>query len=228
MKKIILLVAVAAFVFTSCEHETFSEVAPLSTFEKENLQDSLQPDQTETEPRSCETAFATGSDVESTCFIEDGFNRWGWTLGALPEGNYTFDLYAGAGQCDTDKGELVGLVSIDYTGGTASVTYRITNAGYSLTETHLYVGSEAYPTAKNGKTTVAPGKYGNQHNLDDATSDSYTVDGLSGDIYIIAHAVVCEGQEIDPNEPNDPIDPIEPIEPIEPAEPEEPAEEVFN
>ena len=142
-------------------------------------------------PDSCDTAFAKGTDEDSTCFIEDGFNRWGWTIGPLSEGNYTFDVYAGAGQCDTDKGELVGLVNVDYTGGSATVTYSITNDDYTLDETHLYIGSEPYPL-KDGVPTVAPGHYGHQNDLDNASSDSYTVNDLSGDIYVIAHGVVCK------------------------------------
>ncbi|MDO5971186.1 hypothetical protein Q4Q35_15360 [Flavivirga aquimarina] len=126
----------------------------------------------------CETAFAKGnSDNDSTCFIEDGFNRWGWTIGPLSEGEYTYDIYAGAGQCDTDKGALVGTADVKYDNGEVTVTYNIDDA-YTVSETHTYAGKNSYPT-KKGEDTVAPGQYTITPNL-------------SGDIYVIGHIVVCE------------------------------------
>ena len=158
-----------------------------------------------------ETAFAVKTkmvdgnkilDSEySTCFdkeiIEDvSFPRWGWTNGPISPGtSLTLDIYAGAGQCDLEKGTLVGELTVEYSGGTLKVNYEMTetsgftDALYTIYETHLYVGSEPYPT-KAKKYTVAPGQYGNQHDLNDATEDSYTITGLNGDIYFIAHAVV--------------------------------------
>jgi hypothetical protein len=43
----------------------------------------------------------------------------------------------------------------------------------------------------NGAYTVAPGQYSTIHgDLDDVTSNSYTITGLSGEIYVVAHATV--------------------------------------
>lgn len=145
-------------------------------------------------PMQCETAFAAG-DV---CFLDldlnsDGkgdFNRWGWTNGPLSEGSYAFDIYAGAGQCDIEKGTHVGTLSVVYGNGIATVTFDMF-AGYAMNETHLYVGNDILPKDK-GEYTVAPGQYPDIHEeLGGASSDSYTVEGLSGDIYVVAHAVVC-------------------------------------
>ncbi len=127
--------------------------------------------------KSCETAFARGTDG-ATCFIGNGFNRWGWTIGPLAEGDYTYEIYAGAGQCDIDKGALAGSVDISYSNGTVSVTYNI-DSSLNLEETHTYAGSQMFPTDKKGKATVAPGQYSIE-------------DDLSGEIYVIAHAVVCQ------------------------------------
>lgn len=139
----------------------------------------------------------------STCFDEEiipniSFNRWGWTNGPISEnsGEHTFDIYAGAGQCDLTKGTLVGQLTANYSNGTLTVTYTMTetsafnNTPYTLTETHLYVGSAPYPQLPNSKYTVAPGKYGNQNTHDNVTEYTYEIDGLSGDIYFVAHAVV--------------------------------------
>tara|TARA_E500000318_G_scaffold104327_1_gene110187 strand:+ start:845 stop:1927 length:1083 start_codon:yes stop_codon:yes gene_type:complete len=130
----------------------------------------------EEEPSGCETAFARGTNGE-TCFIGNGFNRWGWSIGPLADGTEeSYDVYAGAGQCDTSKGELVGTVDVSYIDGEVSVIYNIED-GYVATETHTYAGSTMFPL-DNGEPTVAPGQY-------------YIEENLSGDIYVIAHAVVC-------------------------------------
>ncbi len=129
----------------------------------------------------CETAFAIGNTTDgegddSTCFIEDSFNRWGWTIGPLNEGQFSYNVYAGAGQCDTSKGALVGTVDVSYFNGDVSVTYNINDA-YTLIETHTYAGNNPYPV-KGKKETVAPGQFKIEQNL-------------SGEIYVIAHSVVC-------------------------------------
>jgi hypothetical protein len=140
-----------------------------------------------------ETAFAYDNNGNATCFLDMGLgiNRWGWTNGGYAEGTYVLDLYAAAGQCDLSKGTLVGDVTIVYAAGVATVTYNVT-APYTLDDTHLYVGSASLParcTTKKGVTTctptVAPGQYPNT-----GGSASYTVTGLSGNINVVAHAVV--------------------------------------
>jgi len=144
-----------------------------------------------------ETAFAFGNSA-ATCFLnidEDGdgrddFNRWGWTNGPLSSGTYAFPIYAGAGQCNLSKGTLVGTLTVNYSGSTANVSYSI-NAPYYLTETHLYVGSEILARDVNGDFTVAPGQYPTIHDpVSSGSTDSYTVSGLNGSIYVVAHATV--------------------------------------
>jgi len=148
----------------------------------------------------CETAFAY-SDEYSTCFlqVEDefeqlegyNFNNWGWTNGPLSEGNYySFDIFAGAGQCDISKGTKVGVLSVDYSGGEATITYAM-DQGFSLSEVHLYAGNDPLP--KNGRDmyTVAPGQFPIVNENPDNLEHSVTIDDLSGKIYIVAHAVVC-------------------------------------
>ena len=130
----------------------------------------------------CDTAFAIGNDNDPyTCFIDDNViktKRWGWNIGPLAEGTIeTYDVYAGAGKCDTSKGAFVGTVDVSYIDGDVNVTYNIID-GYELRETHVYAGNAKNPTDKKGKLTVAPGQY-------------TIADDLSGEIYVIAHAVVC-------------------------------------
>ena len=150
-------------------------------------------------PQGCETAFAKLSS--STCFLNidenaDGFsdfNRWGWTSGPLSQGTYTFDIYSGAGQCDITKGTRTGTLTVVYSGSTVTVTYNLVS-GYQLKETHLYVGNEILPRNVNNLHTVAPGQYPYIHENLSSSTDTYTVTGVSGNIYVVAHAVTCSQQ----------------------------------
>ncbi|MCO4763490.1 MAG: hypothetical protein KC502_18380 [Myxococcales bacterium] len=147
---------------------------------------------------TCETAFARTADG-SNCFLDmdyngDGegdFNRWGWTLGPLTAGSYSFDIYGGAGQCDTTKGTLVGKLNVDYDGSTVTATFA-TLSGFAMNEVHLYAGSDPLPKDKDGDYTVAPGQYTVVTEFDsDKTSYSADVATAGGAVYVTAHAVVC-------------------------------------
>lgn len=145
---------------------------------------------------SCETVYAYGGDL-ATCFIDadfdgdgedDGISRWGWSNDISAGGDHSFEIYGGAGQCDLDKGTLVGTLEVeDHGDGSLTVTYTM-DAGYGLDETHLYVGDEPLPTGANGEPTVAPGQYPMGEELEAAASASYTVE--AGD-FVVAHGVVC-------------------------------------
>lgn len=153
-----------------------------------------------------ETAFAFDGTYSGACFLDldldgdgrDDFNRWGWTIGPLAEGSYTFDIYAGAGRCDIGKGTHVGYLTVDYYDGSATVTYNMigtnpsTGVAYNLVEAQLYVGGEILPRDVNGEFTVAPGQYPeNSGELRNVTTKSFTVEGLSGSVYVVAHASVA-------------------------------------
>ncbi len=142
-------------------------------------------------PKECGTGYAYGGDY-ATCFTDlIKTNNWGWSNGPLPPDSYTFDIYAGAGGCDITGGTLVGELTVNYDGTMVTVNYNL-YAGYTMDVTHLYVGTEPLPENKKGNPTVSPGQYPYSHALEDATTDSYEIDGFSGDdIYVVAHAVVC-------------------------------------
>lgn len=136
-----------------------------------------------------ETAYGKGTSAVD--FIPK-FSNWGWTNYVPGFGSYIFDLWAGAGLCDTSKGTLVGNVTVVYSSGKLDVTFNV-DAPYVLmneygdVETHVYAGKDMYPTIMvKGvpKETVAPGQY---------TINYSALDG--GAIYVILHAVVgipCE------------------------------------
>jgi len=133
-----------------------------------------------------ETAYVFGGD-NATCFLDLGFSRWGWT-NYVEEGNYEWPIYAGAGQCELDKGTLVGTLYIDYAAGILTATYDF-DAGFGLNKaTHMYVGTKILPEEckKTCVYTVAPGQYTDMGDY----KETYTFTGLSGPVYLVAHAEV--------------------------------------
>ena len=147
---------------------------------------------------TCETSFAYSPQPEGTCFLdidEDGdsvgdFSRWGWSIGPLSPGtNQTYELYAGAGQCDTGKGTLVGTVTVDYDGATATVTTTL-DAPYTMKDNHVYVGNDILARDNRGFFTVAPGKYPSVNDNPDSMTETVSFPA-SGQIYVVSHATVC-------------------------------------
>lgn len=134
-------------------------------------------------PAGCEgeeTAYAYGYEY-AHCFG----NPWGWYNGEINGcKDYKWPLYAGAGQCDINKGTLVGYLYVSYKNCKWTVTYDM-DPGYYLYETHLYISSE------NPGGFVPPGQC--QYKDDDLNGkEVHTYKNISaGDqVYIIAHAVV--------------------------------------
>jgi hypothetical protein len=129
-------------------------------------------------------------------------NNWGWTNGPLSEGSsYVLDLYAGAGQNDISKGEVVGTVSVNYTGICVNVTYSVDLDDYYLGETHLWVGLDPLPEGKRTAYTDVPGQfpYGVDYGFNSSDPDTWETEwswygcdaDFSGEvIYVAAHAVV--------------------------------------
>jgi len=141
-------------------------------------------------PPEGETAFAYGGDY-ATCFLSLGFRRWGWTNGPLIPEYYEFDMYAGAARCNINKGTVVGTLTVDYDGSTAWIAYSM-EEGFAMERTHLYVDGELLPINR-GEYTTSPGQYPYAHYWPEGeTIDPYSVPGLSGPIYVVAHADVYE------------------------------------
>lgn len=142
----------------------------------------------------CETAYAYGNGL-ANCFLSiPGVtsNNWGWSNGPIVAGpgTYSWPIYAGAGQCDITKGTLVGTLNVVYNGSSATITFNM-GGNVHLSTTHLYVGNDIL-AKKNNKWTTAPGQFPYKHEtLNGANSDSFTINGLSGSIYIAAHSGVC-------------------------------------
>ena len=126
-----------------------------------------------------ESAWAKGDPNVPFC---EYFSNWGWTNEITP-GTYNWDLWAGAAQCDTSKGTLVGSVTVVYDDdGYVTVTFNV-DAPYTLESTAVYAGYDMFPQQELGRSgrtrdTVAPGQYYNDGPFD------------GSEVYVIAHAVV--------------------------------------
>lgn len=127
---------------------------------------------------TCETAWALGGDTFKSLGIA---TRWGWVL--TVDGPVTAPIYAAAGGNNLDAGTLVGSLTVTPGATSTQVTFTML-PGFSMDETHLYVGTTL-------PTTAAPGQLGNLHDLTAATGDTYTVNVTGSPLYVAAHAVVC-------------------------------------
>ncbi|MFD2519241.1 hypothetical protein ACFSTG_15130, partial [Salinimicrobium flavum] len=132
----------------------------------------------------CETAYMFG-DVELNSLDYPG-NNWGWGLeiteadiAAEADGVWEIPFYAAAGQNDWEnKGYQAGHVVLTLDGDNLEVEI-VLNAGVTMNDTHIYVGSE-WPDSR------APGQF----DMDD-DDNVFDVGGIEP-IYVIVHAEVCD------------------------------------
>jgi hypothetical protein len=191
--------------------EGFEGTADFWSFKKKKTMCVIGTDKdTQTLITPCdETAFAYGGNYDAdysgiaglwgldgyaNCFPESPFTtpaRWGWTNGKLGEGEYSFPLYAGAGLCNLSKGQYSGDVKIEYSNGTATVTFTAAE-GTTFLETHLHMSKDPLPRSPSGKISVAPGQYSSNDDVVSTTDTEvvYQVNGLEGEVYVIAHSVM--------------------------------------
>lgn len=183
MKKSILAILVAGLFLTSCAKDDLNSALELNDVAAKTKKLDANHDDSMDEG-TCETAFGRYCDCANlnTCFSEFGISRWGWSVeldGVY--GTKTYGLYAGAGQCDLEKGTEVGNVKVTFNhDGSVYYDQVNINSGYELQEFHFYAGDTPTPIHKNGRPTVAPGQFYNQGDYND-----------DGKVYVILHAVVC-------------------------------------
>jgi hypothetical protein len=153
----------------------------------------------------CETAFARlpedlpianpnsfTDEIGARCFLEDGFERWGWVNRIYQDSTYYMPVYAGAGQCDISKGYHVGTAIVSFVGTNIHVDFDLFEP-WVLSEAHIYAGVDMYPTMKNGKETVAPGQYNVVYEgAEPLTGFDLDISNASDYIYLIIHAVTCK------------------------------------
>jgi len=143
------------------------------------------------------------SDQWSFCFLDEGFDNWGWTIGSF---NYV-ERYNKIklkidGQLDDTCKPRENTLDIGYVefwidnpnSKEIQVRIVIEDVLYSLENTNVYVGEEKYPIDGGGSYTIDPSYFGNSHeNLGGVMSDEFTIVGIDFDsFYIMVHAQVNE------------------------------------
>jgi hypothetical protein len=129
-----------------------------------------------------ETAYARGHGG-ATCFTDLGIaNNWGWGITVnvddLPE---EYEIWAGAAQCITANGTLVGTLTVSIVGGKIRFTYNLTVG--TLEAIHVYVSTTGFPP------NVAPGQFPYSSTTENFV-DTILTPAAGTTIYFIAHAVV--------------------------------------
>lgn len=179
MKKL-LLASLVIFFFAGLNS---CEIEPADINNLESVSGKGRLNKSKSEEDNCETAFGRICDCPNinNCFSDFGINRWGWSVELNGAGSGPFNLFAGAGQCDLNKGTYVGKVHITFNpDGTLTYGDVELEPGYELQEFHFYSGDSEMPLKKNGRYTAAPGQY---TNYGDVNGD--------GKVYVIVHASVC-------------------------------------
>jgi hypothetical protein len=146
------------------------------------------------------TAFAKGSYVwttdrksnpEGLPSLNLTKNRWGWAINltapTTPGYPVIYNIYAGAGLNDINKGVLVGTLAVTWDGAHVGVTYSM-NSPYMIEEVHIYARDTP-------PTTIAPGQYGyidsyDPNGVSSVGPISFNVADSGRGIWIVCHAVV--------------------------------------
>lgn len=132
---------------------------------------------------SCESESIDSSiDIEKRRPNGNDTNRIDFDLSQDCSTNATTNLYAG-------QNILVGEVTVGVVGDNYVITYKLTNNGFCITETHLSVVNEPgdFPISGGGNPKNGHFEYSNSHEC--VSSYSYEVPVSKGP-YIAAHAVV--------------------------------------
>lgn len=130
----------------------------------------------------CETAYMVG-DVELDDLDYPG-NNWGWAEHFMNEGDgdYEYEIYAGAGQNDISRGDHIGDVFLTVDGDDFTLVVDYFD-GVDINDFHVYIGDSA-PASR------APGQFDNQ---DDSMTYQFTdADGM---FWFIVHAEACYDSE---------------------------------
>lgn len=155
----------------------------------------------------CMEAYAYNSVNSNVafCFIDDGFDSWGWTneivysedYYKLPPVTQRFPIYANADECDLQNASIIGYLDITISAGdsqaTATISYVINN-DLIISDLNLYVGTDAYPLDANDKQTISFEYY--NYSFNDFGVD-HSINNIAWpvtDVYFIAQASVCPSE----------------------------------
>ena len=116
---------------------------------------------------NCHTSYAyDGENADmNKCFLDMGFNKWGWTIGPLnssyfDSGSVTWEIYSQAHDCDINMGDVVGNAVLEYnvSSGEGELTVA-TYSGYFFTQIDLWVDNEKLPRNNKGHYSIATKRY---------------------------------------------------------------------
>jgi hypothetical protein len=149
-------------------------------------------------------AFARKTFEEMVhCFLDEDFlagyefDQWGWTNGALsPDETFTshYELFTNVDGCGIAGATKVGYMELHYFAGTATATITML-PGFTMKESRLFIGNDMLPKVGDDYT-VDPASYPYVHaGLGAASADTFTVNGLSGSIYIIGYVVLTSEED---------------------------------
>lgn len=126
--------------------------------------------------------YALPSTLDQTFVSLNIGKNWGWVITGSPPISGT--LYLGAGGNDISKATAVGTFTIARVGSNLVVTYT-TSAPWYLASTHFYYGS-TYPSK------IAPGQFGNKHDLSaGTTTDQFVIPFAATKSTYIVHAGIA-------------------------------------
>lgn len=132
---------------------------------------------------SPQTGYAK-SEESATCSIgndPNGGNNWAWSNGPFSPGQTdVFQIWAGAGQCDTSNGGEAGTGTVLYSqNGDVTISFELFS-GFTMQGANIYIGKNQWPPK------LAPGQF--PYSIASTTSGSFTYGPFSGPIYYLFHA----------------------------------------
>jgi len=155
----------------------------------------------------CMEAYAYNSIITNVafCFIDEGFDSWGWTnkivysegYYSLPPVVQSFPIYANADECDLQNGSIIGQLEITISAGDSQAIAKIAyviNSDLIISDLNLYVGTNAYPMDTNDKQTISF-EYFN-YSFNDFGID-HSINNIAWpltDVFFIAQATVCSSE----------------------------------
>ena len=147
-----------------------------------------------------ETAWAFSPNVDGTVNtdISKEFcgnngthsNKWGWSNGTFNKGDTaTFDIVAGAGNCNIEGRDIVGSIMFNYQAdGTLKYTLSLT-VDNDFEDLHIHAGEDILPVKSNGNGGFESG-YNSFYKRDlDGGTGTITgdIEDIDGTIYIAVH-----------------------------------------
>ena len=135
---------------------------------------------------TCETAWIKGTSDRCLNTLAGCSNRWGWTNKVDQGATERMEIWAGAGQCDTNKGTLVGYADVSYVNDRVKVTVSELTAPWVMTNSQLWTGEGTLPF-RNNKYVAAPGSFPDKQ----VETADYDVHHTTAYVHVALHIDVC-------------------------------------